>query len=921
MKTIRFIIFLLFSILTPFAYGGVIFDVDGIYYNTLDVGAQVEVYKKTGGYNIEDIVIPSVVKNGSKTYTVTTISAYAFSKCQAIISITLPNTITKIGVGAFEGCSNLQNIVMSDKIDKILANTFRDCSSLTSVNLPDGVTTIDSNAFQGCSSLTSMDIPNSVSNISSQAFYGCSRLVQISLSNTITSIKEQTFEKCSSLLSIIIPNSVTSIGKYAFRDCTSLQNVSIPNSVSTISEYAFRDCSSLTTVTIPNSITSIENWLFLNCTSLKSVSIPNTVTSIGSSSFSGCSSLTSVTIPNSVTNIGDYAFRDCENLKTIFLREGLKQIGSKAFFGCKRVESVIVPQSVEIIDYSAFGNMTSLKSISVPFIGRLLNNSSTNETTLMGYILKSSSGEGFEEIVQRYPYTSSSTAIEKYYIPTALTEITITGGIVHKYALSGFKNLKTIKITDEVTAINENAFFDCNAVEELQMAYKYNNSIRSLFGNDALSLRKITISSGEIPLAAFQSCRNLIEVKLPENITSIGDLTFSGCTSLPKIELPQTVKSIGFRAFADCTSLKELVLPISIESIHEMAFSSISSEGSLESLYYCGDKEAWDALVSKPSFVNTNIYYNYGSVKPNDVYYKNGICYVVVDEHECIIKEVESHTNSISIPATVQLNGVDHTIVAIGNHAFMGTDNMESLCYGGTPLQWKKILIGQGNEILESIPITYNNDLPKEDAVMPSNYVYLDEMNFKIGSNNIVFGLKNNQAVCGFQFEIELPEGFSLNTDRIKLLTGRTTSQKHNICQISKLNTNRYLLICSSTNNSTFEDNDGPIISVGLNVNRSLSGGDYVISLYNIAIALPSANVERKPMMQYAVSVSSEIPDYIVGDANGDGRISIADVSAIADYLLGKPDADFDENAADANMDGRISIIDVSTIIDMLSSK
>jgi len=57
---------------------------------------------------------------------------------------------------------------------------------------------------------------------------------------------------------------------------------------------------------------------------------------------------------------------------------------------------------------------------------------------------------------------------------------------------------------------------------------------------------------------------------------------------------------------------------------------------------------------------------------------------------------------------------------------------------------------------------------------------------------------------------------------------------------------------------------------------------------------------------------------YDRGDVNGDGHVSIADVSAIIDHLLGGELDEFQREAADTNTDGEVSIADVSTLIDMI---
>ena len=55
------------------------------------------------------------------------------------------------------------------------------------------------------------------------------------------------------------------------------------------------------------------------------------------------------------------------------------------------------------------------------------------------------------------------------------------------------------------------------------------------------------------------------------------------------------------------------------------------------------------------------------------------------------------------------------------------------------------------------------------------------------------------------------------------------------------------------------------------------------------------------------------------GDVDGDGKVGIADVSTIIDYILyGNSDDEFYFESADINGNGRIDIGDVSSLIDML---
>ena len=228
-------------------------------------------------------------------YKVLGIESLAFSGCNNLSSVSIPNSVTTIGYQAFYGCNSLASVSIPNSVTSIGYHAFSGCSSLASASIPSSVTSIGYRAFQNCSSLTSVTIPGSLTTIERGVFYGCSNLSFVS-----------------------IPSSVTSIGSEAFSGCISLSSISIPNSVTSIGREAFYGCSNLSSVTIPNSMTTIEMWAFSGISGLKSVVIPSSVTSIEYGAFSGCSSLISVTIPGSLTNIDKYAFSGCVGLQEVY---------------------------------------------------------------------------------------------------------------------------------------------------------------------------------------------------------------------------------------------------------------------------------------------------------------------------------------------------------------------------------------------------------------------------------------------------------------------------------------------------------------------------------------------------------------------------------------------------------------------------
>ena len=132
-----------------------------------------------------------------------TIGAYAFSYCDALTSITLPNSVTKIDYGAFWGCAALTDINLPDSVTTIEDDTFSLCLSLNSIVLPDGITEIGAAAFNQCNALTSINIPDSVTSIGGNAFAVCLSLARISLPDGVTSIGYNAFGGCPNLTLVV----------------------------------------------------------------------------------------------------------------------------------------------------------------------------------------------------------------------------------------------------------------------------------------------------------------------------------------------------------------------------------------------------------------------------------------------------------------------------------------------------------------------------------------------------------------------------------------------------------------------------------------------------------------------------------------------------------------------------------------------
>jgi hypothetical protein len=71
---------------------------------------------------------------------------------------------------------------------------------------------------------------------------------------------------------------------------------------------------------------------------------------------------------------------------------------------------------------------------------------------------------------------------------------------------------------------------------------------------------------------AFEQCTSLTRITIPDSVTNINDGAFSGCTSLTSIAIPDSVANIGEYAFEDCVSLVSVTMGNRLTSIGEYAF-------------------------------------------------------------------------------------------------------------------------------------------------------------------------------------------------------------------------------------------------------------------------------------------------------------------------------------------------------------
>ena len=101
-------------------------------------------------------------------------------------------------------------------------------------------------------------------------------------------------------------------------------------------------------------------------------------------------------------------------------------------------------------------------------------------------------------------------------------------------------------IPDSVTSIWNNAFLDCT-------------QLNSVYITDLATWCGITFTSSSNPLANEADLYlngNLVSNVTFANIQTVGNCAFYGCTSIVQVEIPDTVTTLGTYTFSHCVNLQ-----------------------------------------------------------------------------------------------------------------------------------------------------------------------------------------------------------------------------------------------------------------------------------------------------------------------------------------------------------------------------
>jgi hypothetical protein len=578
--------------------------------------------------------IPSVELSNAMT----AISNYTFYNCSGITNkLTIPESVQTIGANAFYKCSKIRDtLVIPNSVISIGGSAFYNCDSLTSVKLGNSVQTIGSEAFYNCAQIKdTLIIPNSVTSIGNNAFYSCKGLTSVKLGSGLKTIGNEAFRICNNITdTLFIPNSVTSIGDFAFNDCVLLPSVKLGRSVVTIGKNAFYGCSSIKgSLIIPDSTNTIGEYAFYNCNNLTSLKLGRSVLTIGKNAFQNCTEIKdTLIIPNSVISIGVSAFQNLGKLQSLTLGSSLETIGNNAFQSCTSLTEIINLRTTPISIPEATNSTNIFRYILTATCELKVSSASYDRynaaTGWKNYLRRRSVDSVSVSVIVTNPLLGWVSGIETRFYPRnsvlnleahpmpGLQLMSWTSGEV-EIGYGSTLQLEAIQDTviyvmfgTEVTVATctpgtfgetLRSIIDPSGVTHLTI--KCNIDARdvkymrdSLYSLSFLDLSEATLvaysgldgtssstnpipnyPANSMPAYSFQNKTMLLSVKLPENITDIGNNAFNGCHGIKDtVIIPNTVVSIGSNAFYACNKLPFVKFGRSVTSIGSNTFYNCS---------------------------------------------------------------------------------------------------------------------------------------------------------------------------------------------------------------------------------------------------------------------------------------------------------------------------------------------------------
>ena len=607
---------------------------------------------------------------------------------------------------------------------------------------------------------------------------------------------------------------------------------------------------------------------------LYSVSIPDSIgyesinypiTRVGKEAFKGYRGLTTVSLGNCLKVIEDNAFEGCVELVKLDMPNSLETIKGGAFASCG-FSVVEIADGVKEIGENAFYSSSTLNSVkigkSVTTIGRKAFSECPALTSVtLGENLKFIKTSAFERC----------TVLSDIILPSSLQ--VIDSRAFHSTALV------SVSVPSSVVNIGKDAFNDIYALKEIKVDEA--NTVYS-------DIDGVLCSKTKTVLLRYPNSKGKTYT-VPNTIKKIYDGAFSYRPELEAVVFPASVISFGNNIFASNSKLKSI-------TIFNPEPATLESSFNVSDVFILVPKQSVNLYRNTYRWQDMNIK-AIGSIAEN----------ITMGEADS-----ESQLQCTVLPETaenktVTWNTTDANVVTV--------DEMGNLIAVSEGEAIVSATTNDGTNLVANCKIKVVG-AKATDINQFKDVIYVENTKAFIGKNaTLSIRMKHETDVAGFQFNMLLPEGFSIKKiSRGEGISGLDENDEniYTFKTSDKKDGSRFFL-CYSVTNTAMPKGDIEIAKVEVNVPENIEAGEYdvILKKEEMAFGTESKKVDF-------VNSMFTVADCILGDVNKDGIITVSDITSLGQYLIDNDDTVINKAAADANGDGEVTVGDITTIATMI---
>lgn len=626
--------------------------------------------------------------------------------------------------------------------------------------------------------------------------------------------------------------------------------------------------------------TSTESWFngFVNLTSMKGIEKLNT---------------------SEVTNMR-WMFRSCSSLKNLdlssFHTEKVTDMGEMLLY-CSSLKSVDLSgfKTDNVVDlYSMFSQCSSLRSIDVS--GFNTANANRLDHMFAGCSSLTSldvSGFNTAKVTQMYGMFDGCSSLKGINVSNFQTDNMVD---IHDL----FKNCSSLKsldvsnfVTNRVTNMSR-MFEDCSSLTSLDVS-KFNTKNVTDMSNMFNGCSKLTT----LDVSGFNT----------ENVTDMNRM-FMGCFKLTSLDVS------GFNT-AKVSNMSDMFHQcISVAVLDVSNFKTDNVTGMADMFADCSSVKELDLSGFNTSNVTSmnQMFAGCSSLKSLDISNFN-------TDKVTGIGEMLTGTN------LEELNVGNNSFINVSNvsRAFMDVGSTKKPCLLTVGSDFDKSVLGdvQEGKYYKWLDGYFSADVANDTADL-DNTIYCNNAEARTGKQvTLSFRMKNLVKIRGFQFDLHLPDGFSVakkanGQDSIAMSTARDAKDNINYLgsRMQTARKNVYRVLATSTENLSVAEGDDEILTLTLDVADSLTDGNYALVMDSIKLVDDDLNgIKLDDVMLRSFVV---VHTFTLADVNGDGSIDVTDFAVTSDYILGGTPKGFVVKAADINGDGTVDVIDLAAVADMV---